>query len=105
MDIHLRVHVAKEGWKIIMKDDFISRQAAITALEQTKEKDPKGDIAFFYNKITDNKIAVIAAQPSVDAVEVVRCKDCKWHNEEINQICASMYDKDFCSKGERRTDE
>lgn len=45
--------------------DLISRQAAIDALERTKEKDPKGDIASFYNTITDNKIAVIEALPSV----------------------------------------
>lgn len=45
--------------------DLIDRQAAIEALERTKEKDPKGDIAYFYNTITDNKIAVIEALPSV----------------------------------------
>ena len=44
--------------------DYISREAAIDALERTKEKDPKGDIACFYNTITDNKIAVIEALPS-----------------------------------------
>lgn len=45
--------------------DLIYKQAAINALERTKEKDPKGDIAVFYNKITDNKIAVIEALSSV----------------------------------------
>lgn len=49
-------------------------------------------------------IALPSAQP-----EVIRCKYCKWHNEETNQcnrqICASMYDEDFCSRAERRTDE
>ena len=95
--------------------DLIDRQAAITALERTKEKDPKGDIACFYNTITDNKIAVIEAQPSVDAEQVVRCKDCKW--------CEAHYDTDgnapywicrnwdggtdadgFCHEAERKTD-
>ena len=33
-DIHLRVHVAKEGQRIIMKDDLISRQAAIDEAEE-----------------------------------------------------------------------
>ena len=47
--------------------------------------------------------------PEAEWVEVVRCKDCRWHNEEINQcnaqICASMYGEDFCSRAERRTDD
>ena len=54
----------------------------------------------------------IEAAPAVDAVEVVRCKDCK-HWEEIKHghgwCCASTpnhaltKDDDFCSYGERRT--
>ena len=54
--------------------DYISREAAIDALERTKEKDPKGDIACFYNTITDNKIAVIEALPSASPK---RCADCE----------------------------
>lgn len=56
--------------------DPIDRQAAIDALERTKEKDPKGDIASFYNTITDNKIAVVEALPSAQP-EIIRCRDCK----------------------------
>ncbi len=44
--------------------------------------------------------------PDAEWAEIIRCKDCRWHNGEINQcnaqICASMYGEDFCSKGERR---
>lgn len=43
--------------------------------------------------------------PTVDAVEVVRCKDCKWRN---TRACPYMLfnavartDKDYCSDGER----
>lgn len=46
------------------KSDTISRRDAIDALERTKEKNPKGYIARFYNAITDNKITVIEALPS-----------------------------------------
>ena len=57
--------------------------------------------------------------PSTDAVEVVRCKDCKywpyktipyWDNQiefKTYQWCASLGlhgGKGFCSKGERRPD-
>ena len=58
----------------------------------------------------------IDEQPTVDAVEVVRCKDCKhWlHMEDGFGDCTngrfhldghadpSMYADDFCSCGERR---
>ncbi len=66
---------------------------------------------------------VIQNAPTVDAVEVVRCKDCRncmlWRkptekvigecfirkmNSEDEQFCMVGAD-DFCSYGERRTDE
>lgn len=44
--------------------------------------------------------------PTVDAVEVVRCKDCKGMNED--KFCCAwegfVRDDDFCSYGERKTD-
>lgn len=59
---------------------------------------------------------LIDAQPAVDAVEVVRCKDCKFYTESKNRCdhpCmdydVERYDQwlemnpdDFCSYGERR---
>lgn len=50
--------------------------------------------------------------PTVDAVPVVRCKDCKHHeNEEIgmvycpNQIGGWVKENWFCADGERKDDE
>lgn len=50
--------------------------------------------------------------PTVDAVPVVRCKDCKHHeNEEIgmvycpNQIGGWVGENWFCADGERKDDE
>lgn len=54
--------------------------------------------------------------PTIDAVPVVRCKDCKhqctWYEEEDFGvfICgvsglSIVEDNDFCSYGERKTDE
>lgn len=47
--------------------------------------------------------------PTVDAVEVVRCKDCRWFendgyhtNCQIMQFCVET--EDYCSRGERRED-
>lgn len=57
--------------------------------------------------------ALIDRQPAVDAVEVVRCKDCKhyyaWPDDyrtchlhyEIDGATEMMGSDDFCSKGER----
>lgn len=52
--------------------------------------------------------------PTVDAVEVVRCKDCKhymlWEDSDDKKTCAKSIGlmvsspDDFCSYGERRTD-
>ena len=66
-----------------------------------------------------NVLAVIDEQPTVDAVEVVRCKDCKhWkHIEDGFGDCTNrrfhldgspdptMNMDDFCSCGERREGE
>ena len=49
--------------------------------------------------------------PESEWVEIVRCKDCK-HYTEPNIECCELYGAmilwskdDFCSRGERRTDE
>lgn len=51
--------------------------------------------------------------PTVDAVPVVRCRDCKYaKNAKVNKkgfrICPASHmeivDDDYCSYGERRTD-
>ena len=56
----------------------------------------------------------LADVPTVDAVEVVRCKDCKYYwlpqgfceheRHEHHTAAVIQYDDDFCSYGERRTE-
>ena len=65
--------------------------------------------------ITNEINNYVKAMPAVDAVPVVRCKDCKnsdaWYGDK--RICRLWNDKDghdvfedgFCSYGERRDDE
>lgn len=52
--------------------------------------------------------------PTIDAVPVVRCKDCKWwglssHNTFDIHICKRhngvRFESDFCSRAERSEDE
>jgi hypothetical protein len=52
--------------------------------------------------------------PAADAVEVVRCRECAWYDEDgrcVNSHCTWSYygchvpQQHYCSYGERRTDE
>jgi hypothetical protein len=50
-------------------------------------------------------ICVLHDMPTVDAVPVVRCKDCKYRDGtpgQPNILCAQMHEDDFCSYGECR---
>ena len=57
-------------------------------------------------------VGLLLREPTIDAVEVVYCKDCARRKQGYCSIrkdawCASLLvgDHDFCSDGERRTDE
>ena len=49
----------------------------------------------------------IAEQPTVDAVPVVRCRDCRWFSDNwCNEVHAHpIREDDFCSYGERKGGE
>ena len=58
----------------------------------------------------------IKAAPIVDAVEVVRCKNCDWYRKHVGSICVNpkcvkswhgvtVPPDHFCSYGERREGE
>lgn len=54
--------------------------------------------------LIDGMIDGLKRQPQVDAVEVVRCKDCRYYND--GSLCTCNFDimsgENFCSFGERR---
>ena len=68
------------------------------------------------SKITTGFLQDIDEQPTVDAVEVVRCRDCKWNKERecplsytspisVDGEVSIWYknnDNDYCSYGERK---
>ena len=64
--------------------------------------------------MTKAEIADIQNAPTIEAVEVVRCKDCRWGREVCGNIECSVdcnlppeyhgYEW-FCPNGERRNDE
>lgn len=59
-----------------------------------------------YAKGWNSAIEILQAAPTVDAVEVVRCKDCKYYGDEYFCPLRSLADytdtNDYCSMGERR---
>ena len=57
-----------------------------------------------------NCIAEVVNAPTIDAVSVVRCKECKRYEEDsVGWYCdrykRTMHADDFCSYGERITDD
>lgn len=43
--------------------------------------------------------------PTIDAVPVVRCRECKYRDGtpgQPNILCGQMHEDDFCSYGERK---
>lgn len=89
-------------------DDLISRQVVFDELKGLYIAPPKITNDMVWDSAIDTATDKIKDLPSVDAVEVVRCKDCKWHRydsycENLSVIGFEL--DDFCSLGERKTDE
>ena len=56
----------------------------------------------------DTILDLVDSIHTVDAVPVVRCKDCKYRDGtpgKPNILCAQMHEDDFCSYGECREDK
>jgi hypothetical protein len=54
---------------------------------------------------------VLDTAPTVDAVPVIRCKDCKWYEFDVSHRCGYtglngyIAEYDFCSKAEPKETE
>ena len=98
-----------------MKDDTISRQAAMVAITERMGKvtNPCGSGEAFWEGLCIAR-SIVGDLPSAQP-EIIRCKDCKYnygltHNGEFNPndiVCAffdtdGMQCCDFCSYAERR---
>ena len=67
------------------------------------------DDVFVINWTTEKVRGLINAAPTIDAVEVVRCKDCKHlYFKDMSAYCpfkvSACRPNGFCSLGERRND-
>ena len=80
--------------------DLIDRQAAIDLLKQMRKD---GDMVPWEGK---NVFARIRELPTIQP-EIVRCNDCKhWDGvDTCDVIDAPVWDNDFCSMAERRSNE
>ena len=50
-------------------------------------------------------VRFLKKQPTVDAVPVVRCRECEYRDGtpgQPNIMCGQMHDDDFCSYGKRK---
>lgn len=87
-------------------DDLISRKDILDEVETAAYGFWHHEvIRKAYEYLTRN----IKAIPAVDAVEVVRCKDCKWLYDEMDDYCCRSHrglvlicENSYCSYGERK---
>lgn len=97
-----------------MNNDLISRSALIAEFERIYEAHYKCTVYQFIHDIFKAMFRRLKNAPTVDAVEVVRCKDCVYFLSE-KLLCVhegnmvfntgkTTYPNCFCSYGERRTD-
>lgn len=83
-----------------MNDDLISRSAAIEKIKPYGTLN--GSALGYHSGAVDCAIIEIERLPAVDAVEVVRCYDCKfWDYGDCYRLELSR-PTDFCSYGERK---
>ena len=94
----------------------MARLIDVDALDEKLEALMEKHAAMGHNRVVEDYNFVLAALygvPTVDAVEVVRCKDCVWYEKGENYVpyCnnyASLMDHvtddTFCSYGQRRED-
>lgn len=71
-------------------------------------------VIYGYADFLNDFFRMVEEQPTVDAVEVIRCKDCKYCDIGSYRGNCNLWDDgygalvsmdDFCSQGERRKDE
>ncbi len=70
--------------------DLISRQDAIDALERKKDKNAKGDIGGFYNKIIQNDVDALMRLPSAEPERETG----RWTTDEVAELLRKMFGDD-----------
>ena len=81
-------------------------------LKQYTGRERNGNLVFAACEIKQDFADMISNAPTVDATPIVRCKDCKWLYDEMDDYCcrshrglARICENSFCSYGERKGDD
>lgn len=89
--------MAENGMRLI---DVNELDGKLEALVQKYTAQGRPEVAKDYSFVQ----TILLTARTVDAVEVVRCKDCKWRNTKgcpyMNFNASARGDFDFCSDGE-----
>lgn len=85
-------------------DDLIRRREVIAALGERPLVWVGSDYELGARNQYDCDRLAVETAPTVDAVPVVRCKDCKWwrdsdHTCGEHSLVSPMTAEDFCSRG------
>lgn len=107
------VSVHGQEGKTQMTNDLINRQQAIDVVMELIRDEWQGGVSrkiCLLNAVYCALEDIPSAQPTVDAVPVIRCKDCKhWQKSSINYNEYVCYwggyvkkEDDFCSWGKRK---
>ena len=94
---------------------YINREALVEWLKHIPLKDLSDGLGLCRVVFEDDFKKAIKNMPKgiiVDAVPVVRCKDCKWLYDGMDYYCCRSHrglvmicENSFCSYGERKEDE
>ena len=98
-----------------MMAKYIERDALVEWLKRIPLKDLSDGLGLCRIIMEDDFKKAIKNMPKgiiVDAVPVVRCKDCKWLYSEMGNYCCRSHrglvricENSFCSYGERKEDK
>ena len=102
---------------LINRDDFINYIVCLVS-SPCETKQEQRDAQFKQKYTVDAFIKELKRAPAVDAVEVVRCKDCQYYPQIdcFGDACCNMFlrhstvlvprkSTDYCSYGKRRESE
>ena len=85
------------------------RMIDLDSLISNLEKMESYNCSPMYQRGYDDCISTIKRQTIADAVEVVRCKDCKWLYDGMDDYCCRNHrglvricENSYCSHGERK---
>ena len=88
---------------------LIDADALMDVIKQHEYRLATKQGAIDYGMFTLGIQQAVDEQPTVDAVPVVRCKDCKWLYDEMDDYCCRSHrglvricENSFCSYGERK---